>query len=70
MSKNEFSTVKLNVKHLQTANTIRLVANTGKAYPSPFQLVIIPKETYHQFLNKADGDYHRSVFGFYDIPEF
>ncbi len=37
---------------------------------SPYQIVIIPKETYHQFINVADEEYHRCVFGFYDIPEF
>ena len=37
---------------------------------SPYQVVIIPKETYHQFLNECDEEYHRCVFSFYDIPEF
>ncbi len=37
---------------------------------SPYQIVIIPKETYHQFINVADEEYHRCVFSFYDIPEF
>jgi len=37
---------------------------------SPYQTVIIPKETYHQFLNVTDEEYHRCVFSFYDIPEF
>ena len=36
---------------------------------SPYQTVIIPKETYHQFLNVTDEEYHRCVFSFYDIPE-
>lgn len=36
---------------------------------SPYQIVIIPKETYHQFINVADEEYHRCVFSFYDIPE-
>ena len=37
---------------------------------SPYQIVIIPKETYHQFINETDEEYHRCVFSFYDIPEF
>ena len=37
---------------------------------SPYQIVIIPKETYHQFINVKDEEYHRCVFSFYDIPEF
>jgi len=37
---------------------------------SPYQTVIIPKETYHQFLNEKDEEYHRCVFSFYDIPEY
>lgn len=37
---------------------------------SPYQTIIIPKETYHQFINVTDEEYHRCVFGFYDIPEF
>jgi AraC-like DNA-binding protein len=37
---------------------------------SPYQVVIIPKETYHQFINETDEEYHRCVFSFYDIPEF
>ena len=37
---------------------------------SPFQIVVIPKKTYHQFINTADEEYHRCVFSFYDIPEF
>ena len=37
---------------------------------SPYQTVIIPKETYHQFINESDEEYHRCVFSFYDIPEF
>lgn len=37
---------------------------------SPYQIIIIPKETYHQFINVKDEDYHRCVFSFYDIPEF
>ena len=37
---------------------------------SPYQIVIIPKETYHQFINVTDEEYHRCVFSFYDIPEF
>ena len=37
---------------------------------SPYQTIIIPKETYHQFKNEKDEEYHRCVFGFYDIPEF
>lgn len=37
---------------------------------SPYQTVIIPKETYHQFINVTDEEYHRCVFSFYDIPEF
>lgn len=37
---------------------------------SPYQTVIIPKETYHQFLNERDEEYHRCVFSFYDIPEY
>lgn len=37
---------------------------------SPYQTVIIPKETYHQFINERDEEYHRCVFSFYDIPEF
>lgn len=36
---------------------------------SPYQIVIIPKETYHQFINVTDEEYHRCVFSFYDIPE-
>ena len=36
---------------------------------SPYQTIIIPKETYHQFLNDSDEEYHRCVFSFYDIPE-
>ena len=36
---------------------------------SPYQTVIIPKETYHQFINEVDEEYHRCVFSFYDIPE-
>ena len=36
---------------------------------SPYQTVIIPKETYHQFLNVTDEEYHRCVFSFYDVPE-
>lgn len=36
---------------------------------SPFQIVVIPKKTYHQFTNIADEEYHRCVFSFYDIPE-
>ena len=36
---------------------------------SPYQTIIIPKETYHQFLNVTDEEYHRCVFSFYDIPE-
>ena len=36
---------------------------------SPFQIVVIPKKTYHQFINKSDEEYHRCVFSFYDIPE-
>ena len=36
---------------------------------SPYQTVIIPKETYHQFINESDEEYHRCVFSFYDIPE-
>lgn len=34
---------------------------------SPYQTVIIPKETYHQFINVVDEEYHRCVFSFYDI---
>ncbi|MBQ8408182.1 MAG: helix-turn-helix domain-containing protein [Clostridia bacterium] len=37
---------------------------------SPYQTVIIPKETYHQFINVTDEEYHRCVFSFDDIPEF
>ncbi len=37
---------------------------------SPYQTIIIPKETYHQFINEEDKEYHRCVFSFYDIPEF
>ena len=37
---------------------------------SPFQIVVIPKKTYHQFINDVDEEYHRCVFSFYDIPEF
>ena len=37
---------------------------------SPYQTVIIPKETYHQFINVTDEEYHRCVFSFYDIPEY
>lgn len=37
---------------------------------SPYQTIIIPKETYHQFINEIDEEYHRCVFSFYDIPEF
>lgn len=37
---------------------------------TPPGIVIIPKETYHQFINEVDEEYHRSVFSFYDIPEF
>lgn len=37
---------------------------------SPYQIIIIPKETYHQFLNVTDEEYHRCVFSFYDIPEY
>lgn len=37
---------------------------------SPYQIVIIPKKTYHQFTNATDEKYHRCVFSFYDIPEF
>jgi AraC-like DNA-binding protein/mannose-6-phosphate isomerase-like protein (cupin superfamily) len=37
---------------------------------SPFQIVVIPKKTYHQFTNIKDEEYHRCVFSFYDIPEF
>ncbi len=37
---------------------------------SPYQIIIIPKETYHQFINITDEEYHRCVFSFYDIPEF
>lgn len=37
---------------------------------SPYQTIIIPKETYHQFINEVDEEYHRCVFSFYDIPEF
>ena len=36
---------------------------------SPYQTVIIPKETYHQFINVTDEEYHRCVFSFYDVPE-
>ncbi len=36
---------------------------------SPYQTVIIPKETYHQFINEVDEEYHRCVFSFYDISE-
>lgn len=36
---------------------------------SPYQTVVIPKETYHQFLNERDEEYHRCVFSFYDTPE-
>lgn len=36
---------------------------------SPYQVVIIPKETYHQFINEKDEEYHRCVFSFYDTPE-
>lgn len=36
---------------------------------SPFQTVVIPKKTYHQFINTVDEEYHRCVFSFYDIPE-
>lgn len=36
---------------------------------SPYQIVVIPKETYHQFINVTDKEYHRCVFSFYDIPE-
>ena len=36
---------------------------------SPYQTIIIPKETYHQFINEVDEEYHRCVFSFYDIPE-
>ena len=36
---------------------------------SPYQTVVIPKETYHQFINECDEEYHRCVFSFYDIPE-
>lgn len=36
---------------------------------SPYQTVIIPKETYHQFINVNDEEYHRCVFSFYDVPE-
>lgn len=35
----------------------------------PYQIIVIPKETYHQFLNENDEEYHRCVFSFYDIPE-
>lgn len=35
----------------------------------PYQTIVIPKETYHQFLNENDEEYHRCVFSFYDIPE-
>ena len=37
---------------------------------SPYQIIIIPKETYHQFLNVTDEEYHRCVFSFYDTPEY
>ncbi len=34
------------------------------------QIVIIPKESYHQFIITGDeNDYHRCVFSFYDQPE-
>ena len=34
------------------------------------QLVIIPKQQYHQFVIKGNEDnYHRCVFDFYDLPE-
>ena len=36
---------------------------------SPYQTIIIPKETYHQFINQCDEEYHRCCFSFFDIPE-
>ena len=37
---------------------------------SPYQTIIIPKETYHQFINECDEEYHRCCFGFFDTPQF
>ena len=37
----------------------------------PNTLIIIPTETYHQFLiNGSQDDYHRCVFHFANIPEY
>ena len=34
------------------------------------QIVLIPKEIYHQFVIRGDEEsYHRCVFSFYDLPE-
>lgn len=36
----------------------------------PEQIIIIPKESYHQFIISGnEDDYHRCIFSFYDCPE-
>ena len=46
------------------------ISDSGKLELFPNTLVTIPKETFHQFIEKDVNDYYRCVFSFGDIEEF
>lgn len=48
----------------------KFVSETGTKDLTPYTTVIIPKETFHCFINSGeDRDYIRCVFNFQEIPE-
>ena len=47
----------------------KFVSESGTEELEPYTTIIIPKETFHCFINSEDKNYIRCVFNFWEIPE-